>query len=90
MSEQPGLSIFESASRPGESTFPMARRGGYDTDAVDTFLRSRANDVQQADQRAQAAQAEAANLRAELEKTKAAANDIEHPTYATLGGRRPK
>ncbi|MBC7596121.1 MAG: hypothetical protein H7288_19720 [Kineosporiaceae bacterium] len=86
MSEQPGLSIFDSANRPGEAAFPMARRGGYDTDAVDTFLRSRAADVQHADRQSKSTQQEITRLRKELEELKESAGSVERPSYSTLGG----
>ena len=42
MSEQSGLSIFDAAKNSAEATFPLARRGGYDADAVDAWVRSQA------------------------------------------------
>ena len=38
VTDQPGLSIFESASLRPE--FPVVRRGGYDREAVDDFTAS--------------------------------------------------
>src|SRR5680860_1404141 len=87
MSDQPGLSIFESANRPTtDSAFPMARRGGYDTDAVDTFLRSRAADFERAEQSAKASKGESDGLRKELATLKETAKAVERPSYSGLGG----
>ena len=45
MSEQSGLSIFDAAKNSAEATFPLARRGGYDADAVDAWVRNQATEL---------------------------------------------
>ena len=60
MSDQQGLSIFESSgsqqgsgqapsSTPGVGdAFPVVRRGGYDRDAVDQYLQRQSSEVERA------------------------------------------
>ena len=41
MSQDTGLSIFDAAQKAADASFPLARRGGYDSDAVDAWVRKR-------------------------------------------------
>ena len=46
--EQSGLSIFDAARKSAEVSFPLARRGGYDSDAVDAWARTQSAELKKA------------------------------------------
>ena len=85
MSDQPGLSIFDSASSPNDASFPLARRGGYDSDAVDAWVRTQSADFQRTAEALKASHAENENLRELIEKLKDRVEAVEKPTYTGLG-----
>jgi hypothetical protein len=85
MSDQPGLSIFDAASSSGDATFPLARRGGYDSDAVDAWVRTQSAEFQRATEALRSSQAENENLRDTIEKLQDRVEAVETPTYTGLG-----
>jgi hypothetical protein len=85
MSEQPGLSIFDSAASAGDASFPLARRGGYDSDAVDAWVRTQTAEFQRVAESLRASQVENENLREIIEKLKDRVEAVEKPTYTGLG-----
>ncbi|AXT85551.1 hypothetical protein C6I20_10345 [Aeromicrobium sp. A1-2] len=85
MSDQSGLSIFSAAEKSGDATFPLARRGGYDSDAVDAWVRTQSAEFQRAAESLKTAQAENDNLRDLIEKLKDRDEAVEKPTYTGLG-----
>jgi len=85
MSEQPGLSIFDAASSSSDAAFPLARRGGYDSDAVDAWVRTQSAEFQRAAEGLRASQSENEKLREIIEKLKDRVEAVEKPTYTGLG-----
>ncbi|MEJ7635139.1 hypothetical protein [Aeromicrobium sp.] len=85
MSDQSGLSIFDAAESAGDASFPLARRGGYDSDAVDAWVRTKSADFQRAVESLKAAQGENENLREIVDKLKDRVEAVEKPTYTGLG-----
>lgn len=86
MSDQPGLSIFEAASSSADATFPLARRGGYDSDAVDAWVRTQSAEFQRAAESLKITQNENDNLREVIEKLKERVEAVETPpNYTGLG-----
>ena len=85
MSEQSGLSIFDAAQKSADATFPLARRGGYDSDAVDAWVRSHSADLQRAAEGLQAAEQENEGLHETIDKLKDRVETVERPTYTGLG-----
>src|SRR5699024_2467459 len=91
MSEHSGLSIFDSADAQSP-TFPQIRRGGYDTDAVDAFVRStrselesRSKDLDEAQSRAITLQTELTQLRQTVESLQEQVEEAGNPSYKGLG-----
>jgi cell division septum initiation protein DivIVA len=91
MTDQQGLSIFDSgkAADSGGPTpaFPVVRRGGYDKNAVDAFVRDSDAAVRQLRNDTTAAARQAEQLRAQVEQLTAKVNEAENPSYSGLGGR---
>jgi cell division septum initiation protein DivIVA len=85
MSDQSGLSIFDAADKSGEASFPLARRGGYDSDAVDAWVRTQSAEFQRAAESLKDVQSENDNLRDIVEKLKDRVEAVEKPTYTGLG-----
>lgn len=85
MSDQPGLSIFDTASSSNDASFPLARRGGYDSDAVDAWVRTQSAEFQRLAEGLNASQAENESLREDVEKLKEQVETVETPSYAGLG-----
>jgi cell division septum initiation protein DivIVA len=85
MSDQSGLSIFDAAEKSGDASFPLARRGGYDSDAVDAWVRTQSAEFQRAAESLKAAQSENDNLRELIEKLKERVEAVEKPSYSGLG-----
>lgn len=85
MSDQPGLSIFDTASSANDASFPLARRGGYDSDAVDAWVRTQSAEFQRLAEGLHSTQAENENLRDTVEKLKERVETVETPSYAGLG-----
>src|SRR5699024_10709574 len=90
MSEHSGLSIFDSADAQSP-TFPQVRRGGYDTDAVDAFVRStraeldsRKNDLDEAQSRAITLQTELNQSRHTVESLQEKLEEVGSPSYKGL------
>lgn len=92
MSDQSGVSIFDAAAQSANASFPPARRGGYDPDAVDAWVRSQSaeltkaaeavRDLQQAhDQLARTNEEQAARIAELTERVEA----VDRPSYAGLG-----
>ena len=70
MSDQSGLSIFDAAQKSADASFPLARRGGYDSDAVDAWVRTQSAELKHAAENAKALAEENENLRSLIEKLK--------------------
>lgn len=85
MSDQPGLSIFDSSSSSNDASFPLARRGGYDSDAVDAWVRTQSAEVQRVTDALRTSQSENETLRETVEKLKDRVEAVETPTYTGLG-----
>lgn len=85
MSDQPGLSIFDSASSSSDVTFPLARRGGYDSDAVDAWVRTQSAELHRAADSLRASQAENTELHETVEQLKERVEAVETPNYTGLG-----
>ncbi len=85
MSDQPGLSIFDSATSSGDASFPLARRGGYDSDAVDAWVRTQSAELQRTAEALAVSRTENENLRELIEKLKDRVEAVEKPTYTGLG-----
>lgn len=85
MSDQPGLSIFDAASAATDASFPLARRGGYDSDAVDAWVRTQSAEFHRLADGLNATQAENEELRELVEKLKDRVEAVETPTYTGLG-----
>ncbi|NRQ50095.1 hypothetical protein [Aeromicrobium stalagmiti] len=85
MSDQPGLSIFDAADKSADASFPLARRGGYDSDAVDAWVRTQSAELQRAAEGLKTSQAENESLREIIEKLKDRVEAVEKPTYTGLG-----
>ncbi|MCL8252586.1 DivIVA domain-containing protein, partial [Aeromicrobium fastidiosum] len=83
MSDQPGLSIFDSSS--SDTSFPLARRGGYDSDAVDAWVRTQSAELQRAHESIRSTQSENENLRETIEKLTERVEAVETPSYTGLG-----
>jgi cell division septum initiation protein DivIVA len=86
MSEQSGLSIFDAAKNSAEATFPLARRGGYDADAVDAWVRNQATELTGAADRVKALEEETNSLRELVSQLKQQADSVDKPSYSGLGG----
>ncbi|MGH3459209.1 DivIVA domain-containing protein [Aeromicrobium sp.] len=86
MSEQSGLSIFDAAKNSAEATFPLARRGGYDSDAVDAWVRNQASELSGAADRVKSLENEVSELRETVSQFKERADSVDKPSYTTLGG----
>src|SRR5690349_16678556 len=86
MSEQSGLSIFDAAKNSAEATFPLARRGGYDSDAVDAWVRNQASELTAAAETVSSLQKENAQLRESLNQLRERVDSVDKPSYAGLGG----
>src|SRR5690625_2869184 len=91
MSEHSGLSILDSADAQSP-TFPQVRRGGYDTDAVDAFVRStraeldsRKNDLDEEQSRAITLQTELNQSRHTVESLQEKLEEVGNPSYKGLG-----
>ena len=84
--EQSGLSIFDAARKSAEAAFPLARRGGYDSDAVDAWVRTQTAELQKAAAAVQALQEENDELHDIVEQLRERVESIERPSYAGLGG----
>ncbi len=85
MSDQSGLSIFDAAEKSGDASFPLARRGGYDSDAVDAWVRTQSAEFQKAAESLKSVQSENENLRDLIEKLKDRVEAVEKPSYTGLG-----
>ena len=85
MSQQSGLSIFDAAQKAADASFPLARRGGYDSDAVDAWVRSQSAELKSAADTVKKLTAENENLRELIEKLKDRVEAVEKPTYTGLG-----
>ncbi|MCW2830886.1 MAG: hypothetical protein JWP31_1578 [Aeromicrobium sp.] len=85
MSDQPGLSIFDAAEKASDASFPMARRGGYDSDAVDAWVRSQSAELQRAAEGLQASRDENAELRELIDDLTQRVETVEKPSYTGLG-----
>lgn len=85
MSDQSGLSIFDAAEKSGDASFPLARRGGYDSDAVDAWVRTQSAEFQKAAESLKSVKSENENLRDLIEKLKDRVEAVEKPTYTGLG-----
>ena len=86
MSEQHGLSIFDAAKNSAEATFPLARRGGYDSDAVDAWVRNQASELTGAAEHVKSLEDENTALRELVNQLKEQAESVDHPSYSGLGG----
>lgn len=85
MSDQPGLSIFETASSPADASFPLARRGGYDSDAVDAWVRTQTAEFHRAVESLRVLQGENEDLLETIDKLRERLESIERPDYTGLG-----
>ena len=83
MSNKSGLSIFDAAQKAADASFPLARRGGYDSDAVDAWVRTQSAEFKNAADGQVATENE--NLRDLIEKLKDRVEAVEKPTYTGLG-----
>ncbi len=94
MSDQQGLSIFDSGRGPAETTqlppaggtgeLPVVRRGGYDRAAVDARIRDLQAAVANAER---AAGSRVTRLEQQVNDLRTQLAEAEQPTYAGLGGR---
>jgi len=85
MSDSTATRALDAAAKSADATFPLARRGGYDSDAVDTWARTQSAELQRAAQSLKAVEDENANLRSLIEKLKDRVEAVEKPTYTGLG-----
>jgi cell division septum initiation protein DivIVA len=68
-------------------TLPTVRRGGYDTAAVDSYLRTASAERAGLAASLTEAQSRLQSLHAEVEALRTKVEENEHPTYAGLGGK---
>ena len=68
MSQDTGLSIFDAAQKAADASFPLARRGGYDSDAVDAWVRTQSAEFKSAAETVKSLNDENENLRDLIEK----------------------
>ena len=89
MTDEQGLSIFGSSTSPDSSgaAFPVARRGGYDRQAVDDFVRANESGRREATAALERAEQRQQQLQAEVDQLHHTMAEAEAPTYSGLGGR---
>ncbi len=76
------------AAQPAKlPSLPTVRRGGYDTDAVDRFLRTTTAEKVGLSASLTEAQSRLRSLQAEVDALRTKVDENENPTYAGLGGR---
>ncbi len=75
----------QGAARPVRPNFPVARRGGYDKDAVDAFLAQQQAGEASATAGVQAAREENARLTARVKELEELISEQANPTYSGLG-----
>lgn len=85
MPDQLATSVLDAAQKSADASFPLARRGGYDSDAVDSFARTQSTELQRAAEALKSAEDENVNLRSLIEKLKDRVEAVEKPTYTGLG-----
>lgn len=85
MSDQSGLSIFDAAQKSADASFPLARRGGYDPDAVDAWARTQSAELQNAAETVQALQTENNELHDLVAELKERVDSVDRPSYSGLG-----
>ncbi|MGB9011932.1 MAG: hypothetical protein WCB95_03595, partial [Aeromicrobium sp.] len=85
MSDHLATAVLDAAQKSADASFPLARRGGYDSEAVDSFARDQSSELQRAAEALKSAEDENANLRGLIEKLKDRVEAVEKPTYTGLG-----
>ncbi|RYJ02204.1 MAG: hypothetical protein EON52_20040, partial [Actinomycetales bacterium] len=85
MSDQSGLSIFDAAQKSADASFPLARRGGYDPDAVDAWARTQSTELQSAAETVSALQQENNELHDLVAELKERVDSVDRPSYSGLG-----
>ena len=68
------------------ATFPLARRGGYDSDAVDAWVRNLATELSGAADHVKTLEDENSSLRELVNQLKERVASIDKPSYSGLGG----
>ena len=84
--QQSGLSIFDAAKKSAEVSFPPARRGGYDSDAVDAWARAQSAELQKAAETVKALQADNDELHDLVDQLRERVESVDRPSYSGLGG----
>jgi hypothetical protein len=84
MPDEPGQSIFDAAK--GSSPFPVARRGGYEPNAVHAWARNQEAELARAGDQIAELRSERSALSAQVAELREQVETIARPSYASLGG----
>ncbi len=84
MADESAQSIFDAAK--GTSPFPLARRGGYDPNAVHAWARNQEAELARAGDQIAELRSERSALAAQIAELREQIQTIGTPSYASLGG----